>query len=259
MKRARWFFVGSMVACFCIGADVAAQVSPQPTDLPGKPFVLKTNWLVGGDGGWDFIRFDPSYLQLFIAHGANVQVVDVESGAVIANMRSNALILESAFPGSERGGRAADIALDDHGEFGYISDIAAGEVTSFDRRTHRLEHTFRTGANPRAMVFEPSSRLLFVVCGPPLEAAPSADRAKKSSPEIPRRTPSRYRPSQPSESDPSPGTYALLDSDTFNGSNSPEPPLSVITVIDTEAKDVLGNLVIRGRAGFAAGDDDGRV
>jgi hypothetical protein len=69
------------------------------------------------------------------------------------------------------------IALDDREEFGYISDGAGNEVLAFDRRTLKVVARIPSGANPRALVYEPLSGLIFAVCGQVLPA-----RANSSNP-----------------------------------------------------------------------------
>ena len=94
----------------------AAQQTPAFTELSGDPFSVKKRWMVGGDGNWDFIKLDSSYLKLFIAHGKTVQVVDIETGVVDGVVASFS--------------DARAIALDDRGQFGYISDDLANTVNA---------------------------------------------------------------------------------------------------------------------------------
>jgi DNA-binding beta-propeller fold protein YncE len=247
MKMTLRFCLGLLL----VGAGLAAhttpqansQTNPQPTGLPGKPFYFKTTWMVGGQGDWDFIRLDPSYMQLLIAHGPEVQVVDLESGAVVG--RIGELL------------NAADIALDDHGEFGYISDGRASRVLVYDRRTHHREAWLPTGPSPRTMVFEPSTRLLFVVCGPPVQEAAANDNASPQ--QIPRST-ARVQPRQAAGTPtPEPGSFQLPKATAASPHGPEEPRKSVITVIDTARNAVLGSLLVHGRAGFIDSDGDGHV
>jgi len=136
---------------------------PANTELPGKPFFIKQTWNIGGEGNWDYMAFDPAALQLFVAHGPVVQVVDVSAGRVsgmVTGLRN-----------------AHGIALDDNGLFGYISDGPADEIVVFDRRSFQVIARVATGPNPRAVVFDPVTRLVFAICTQPL-----AEEAPKSSP-----------------------------------------------------------------------------
>ena len=139
--------------CLLVCLPLAAQVAPIPmsTDLPGSPFFIKKTWYIGGAGNWDYMTMDPAAQLLYIAHGRNVQVVDVNSGSVVARI--------SGFR------EAHAIALDDTGVYGYVSDGSAGDVDVFDRHTFKIESTIPIYCSPRSLAFEPRSKLVFAVCG----------------------------------------------------------------------------------------------
>jgi len=202
---------GILVLCLLISAGLAAQ-TPQATELPGQPFVIKKTWTIGGEGNWDYLTLDPVALQLYIAHGPVVQVVDVNAGTVageIGGMRD-----------------AHGIALDNNGQYGYVSDGPANAVRVFDRETLEVVASIPTGKNPRAIVFEPASRLVFVVC--PATAEEST---------VPRRA--------------SNGQRIVTSSD----------PLvkSTVTVIDADTQKALADLMLPGKLGFAQTDGKGTV
>jgi hypothetical protein len=155
-----------LALCLLGCAALAAQQPPAATELPGSPFAIKKTWFIGGAGNWDYLTMDAAAQRLYIAHGAQVQVVDVETGqvaGVISGLRE-----------------AHAIALDDAGQFGYVSDGLAGQVKVFDRRTLAVVATISTGPAPRALVYEPQHRLLFAVCANP-SAGTTADEQIKSS------------------------------------------------------------------------------
>jgi DNA-binding beta-propeller fold protein YncE len=146
-----------LAVCLLAGTSLSAQI-PAPTQLPDRPFSVKKTWTIGGVGNWDYLTMDPKASQLFIAHGTVVQVVDVATGALA---------------GQVTGLREAHaIALDDNGEFGYISDGLADDVKVFDRRTFQVVASIPTGPTPRSLALEPQSGLLFVMCAEPVAANP---------------------------------------------------------------------------------------
>ena len=63
--------------CLMASTALSAQRIPAATELPGDPFFIKHTWVIGGEGNWDYMVLDPARLQLFVAHGPIVQVVDV--------------------------------------------------------------------------------------------------------------------------------------------------------------------------------------
>jgi hypothetical protein len=155
-----------LALCLLGCAALPAQQPPAATELLGSPFAIKKTWIIGGVGNWDYLTMDPAAQRLYIAHGAQVQVVDVETGqvaGVISGLRE-----------------AHAIALDDTGQFGYISDGPAGQVKVFDRRTLAVVATISTGPAPRALVYEPQNRLLFAVCANPSARTASDEQIKSS-------------------------------------------------------------------------------
>ena len=144
-----------------------AQLTPVPppsTATPAHPFFITKTWYVGGVGDWDYLTIDPSANQLFIAHGAQVQVVDVESGTVVGVV--------------SRMREAHAIVLDQQGAYGYVSDGPADIVRVFDRRNFQVVASIPTGPSPRSMALDPVSGLLFVVgalqTGGTQQSAPNA-------------------------------------------------------------------------------------
>jgi YVTN family beta-propeller protein len=138
------------VACIAL----PAQQTPAPTELAASPFFIKDTWIIGGAGNWDYLTMDPQSSQLLIAHGPVVQVVDTETGTLAGQVTGLRF--------------AHSIALDDSGEFGYVSDGPANQVSVFDRRTFKIVARIPTGSSPRALVYEPQTKLLFAVSASPL-------------------------------------------------------------------------------------------
>jgi DNA-binding beta-propeller fold protein YncE len=198
----------SLLACviFVACAVLPAQQVPGATQLPDRPYAIKKTWIIGGAGNWDYLTADPTARRLFIAHSTQVQVVDLDTGTLsgqITGLRE-----------------ARDIALDDAGQLGYISDGADNQVKVFDRRSLQVVASIPTGPGPRALVLEPQTRLLFAVC-----TTPTA------------------RPAQ------TPNAPPVRESEIK----------TTITVIDTESRTPLAEILMPGRLGFAQTDGNGQV
>jgi DNA-binding beta-propeller fold protein YncE len=209
---------------FCLlgcAMSLAAQ-SPFPansTSLPSQPFFIKHNWIIGGTGNWDYLTIDPVANRLYIAHGPEVQVVDVQAGNLAGTVKG----LEEAH----------SIALDDTGEFGYVSDGPADEVKVFDRRSYQVVGYIPTGPSPRAIALDAESNLLIAVCaGPnpaPLEQAPQ-------------RRSGRPQP-RPAAQNPS----------------AQQKTRSILSVIDAQTREELAQILVAGRFSFVQGDEKGKV
>jgi DNA-binding beta-propeller fold protein YncE len=202
------------------GAALVAQQAAASTETPSNPFLIKNTWIVGGAGPWDYLTMDPGAERLYIAHGHSMQVVDVKSGTLAGEISGLA--------------EAHDIALDDTGEFGYISDGLAGKVVVFDRRTLQTVASIEGIPSPRALVFEPQTGLLFAVRTDPAPAS--------RTPSVPRTTTHiTPRPAPP----------------------PPPPPrsnvVSSIAVIDTQTRKWVGQILLPETLGFAQADGRGNV
>ena len=139
---------------------------PAISELPSKPFFIKQTWTIGGEGNWDYMAFDDTALQLFVAHGPVVQVVDAGAGRLAGQV----IGLRDAH----------GIALDDNGQFGYISDGPADEIAVFDRRSFQVVARVPTGPNPRAVVFDPATRLVFAICTQPVAEEATRTNARET-------------------------------------------------------------------------------
>ncbi len=200
----------SLAAC----AGLRAQTVPLATDLPGHPFFIRSTWYIGGAGTWDYLTMDPRLDRLYIAHGTTMQVVDVNTGALVRT-------IDGFY-------EARQVVLDDTGQLGYVSDGGQGKVTVFDRQTFRKVAEIDTGANPRSMVYDALTKLLFVV-----RANPPA--------EVPAEQPSRRRPA----------AHEGIPAEVYTESK--------VTIIDTQTNAVIGEISLTGLLGFAVGDENDNV
>jgi len=230
----------AVLAACCAGAlAAAAQELPRATQLPGKPFFIKKTWTIGGEGNWDYLTLDPNAMQLFVAHGTSVQVVDVSAGALagqINGMRD-----------------AHGIALDDSGELGFISDGGANRVRIFDRRSLQVTASAATGPNPRAIVYEPLTKLVFAICSEPITDAVLKRLANDVD-----------EPQQPAHRSTHNANAAASRQPAANASHGnaaqgSTEAVSVVSVIDSSNNKTLGHLLLSGHLGYAITDDRGEV
>ncbi len=209
--------------CLLICLAIRAQEIPRSTELSGDPFFVKKSWFIGGAGNWDYLTMDAASRRLYIAHGREVQVFDPESGSLAGEIRGFQ--------------EAHAIALDDTGEFGYVSDGPANDVKVFNRRTFAVEATIPISCSPRSIAFESRNKLLFATCGAN-SAIPGISLA------------SNRRPATGGANGSRPG---------IGPEQTSNPGTSHVVAIDTETNRVLADMLMAGDYRFVQPDGDGQV
>jgi YVTN family beta-propeller protein len=114
-------------------------------------FRIEKQWNVGGKGGWGPLCLDASTRRLYIPRTDRIMVVDTASGEVSGQVDGMT--------------NARDIALDDSGRYGYVTDVTdgtAGFVRVFERSTLKIVTSIPTGLIPGAIVFDPTTKSVFV-------------------------------------------------------------------------------------------------
>jgi DNA-binding beta-propeller fold protein YncE len=115
-----------------------------------RPLHIQNQWNIGGKGGWGFLAVDPAAHQLFITRSNRVSVLDTTTGKLLGEVEGMSSL--------------RNLALDDSGKFGYATDVTDGTaafVRVFDRSTFKLVASIPTGPVPFAIIFDPSTKLVF--------------------------------------------------------------------------------------------------
>jgi len=121
------------------------------TPTTPRAFHIENQWTVGGKGGWGLLCLDSPAHRLYIPRGNRVMIVDIETGKVSGEVEGLTSVRE--------------IALDDSGKYGYVTDVTdgtAGFVRVFDRSTFKLVTSITTGLIPEAIIFDPATKAIFV-------------------------------------------------------------------------------------------------
>jgi DNA-binding beta-propeller fold protein YncE len=129
---------------------VTTAVQAQQARPPAYHIVRQIS--VPGDGGWDYLAYDPGTHHLFVSHGTEVAVVNPDSGTVAGRIPDTPGVHGIAF--------APDLSR------GYVSDGRDTTVTVFDLHTLAvLQQVHVTGANPEAIMYEPATHRVFTFNG----------------------------------------------------------------------------------------------
>jgi YVTN family beta-propeller protein len=115
------------------------------------PYAVVDKWVIGGQGGWDYLLTDPSMHVVYLTHGPRVEVVDTKTGKAVGAITD--------LKGTH------GIALDAEGKYGYISDGGANAVIVFDRKTYAKVNSIATGTNPDGITFEPVTKTVWAFNG----------------------------------------------------------------------------------------------
>ena len=106
---------------------------------------------VGGEGRWDYLIFDPGAKLLYVSRQTHTQIIDPESGKVVADLKDTAGV--------------HGIALAPDLNRGFTSNGQAGTVTVFDLKTHHPLGTVKAGQNPDSIIYDPASKKVLAFNG----------------------------------------------------------------------------------------------
>ncbi len=106
---------------------------------------------LGGDGSWDYLRFDAQKRRLFIARATRVMVADLDSGK-----------LSGEIPNTNG---VHGVALAPELHRGVTSNGKANAATVFDLETLKPVATVATGEKPDGILWEPFSKAVLTMNG----------------------------------------------------------------------------------------------
>ena len=115
-------------------------------------YQLGHKYVLGGDGGWDYLTFDPTGKRLFISRATRVQVVDTTNGKLLGEI-----------PGTDG---VHGIALAQELGKGFTTDGKDSTVTVFDLKTLKvLERVSIQGQRPDAIAYDAVTQRVFTFDG----------------------------------------------------------------------------------------------
>jgi YVTN family beta-propeller protein len=106
---------------------------------------------IPGTGSWDYLTVDAAGRRLYVSHGTQVEVIDIDSLKVVGNIPKT--------PGVH------GIAIaPEHGK-GFVSDGQSNAVTVFDLKTLKTIAEVPTGQKPDAIIYDPGTARVFAFNG----------------------------------------------------------------------------------------------
>jgi len=106
---------------------------------------------VGGEGFWDYLTVDSEARRLYISHGTHVQVMDIDTYAIVGDIPDTQGV--------------HGIALAPELGRGFTSNGRANTVTIFDLKTLKTVGTVNAGTNPDAIVYDGVTKRVFTMNG----------------------------------------------------------------------------------------------
>ena len=104
-----------------------------------------------GEGGWDYSAADSESRRLYVSHGTEVEVLDLDSQSVVGKI-------------AETNGVHGIAVANDLGK-GFISAGRDNKVVIFDLKTLETTGSAKTGTNPDGILYEPVTHRVFTFNG----------------------------------------------------------------------------------------------
>lgn len=124
-------------------------LSIAPAQSGGHSIIKKIP--IAGTGSWDYLSIDEGARRLYVSHGTQVEVVDIDSLAVVGSIPKT--------PGVHGIAIAAELGR------GFVSDGQANTVTIFDLKTLKAISEVPTGQKPDAIIYDPATSRVFAFNG----------------------------------------------------------------------------------------------
>ncbi|HVS73582.1 MAG TPA: YncE family protein [Phycisphaerae bacterium] len=127
----------------CIVALLAAAgLSARAADVT-TPYKLLKEIPIGGGGGWDYLRAEPSNHRLYVTHGTKVVVIDTQQNKIVGEIDDT--------PGVHGFVAAPDIKR------GFTSNGQENKSSIVDLDTLKTIMKVPTGGNPDSILYDPTS------------------------------------------------------------------------------------------------------
>jgi DNA-binding beta-propeller fold protein YncE len=106
---------------------------------------------IPGQGSWDYLAVDEAARRLYVSHGTQVEVLDVDSGAIVGKI-ANTLGVHG-------------IAIAPEVGQGFVSNGQSSTITIFDLKTLTTMSEVPAGKKPDAIIYDPATQRVFAFNG----------------------------------------------------------------------------------------------
>jgi YVTN family beta-propeller protein len=106
---------------------------------------------IPGQGSWDYLTVDEAARRLYVSHGTQVEVLDLDSGTIVGKI-PNTLGVHGIAIAPDQGR-------------GFVSNGQSSTVTVFDLKTLKPIGEVAVGKKPDAIIFDPATSRVFAFNG----------------------------------------------------------------------------------------------
>jgi len=118
---------------------------------PSNEYAVLKKIPIPGQGSWDYLTVDEAARRLYVSHGTQVEVLDVDSGTIVGKIENT--------PGVH------GIAIARESGHGFVSDGQSSTVTIFDLKTLKTIAEVPAGKKPDGIIYDPATARVFAFNG----------------------------------------------------------------------------------------------
>ena len=136
-------YVGALILALMLAATPSASAA--------DGFAVTRKIPISGEGSWDYLNVDEGARRLYVSHGTQVEVLDVDSGAIVGSVPKTLGV--------------HGIAIAPELGRGFVSNGQSSTVTIFDLKTLKPIADVPTGKKPDAIIYDPATSRVFAFNG----------------------------------------------------------------------------------------------
>ena len=136
---------------FCLATILTLSCGLFASDAPSGGYSVIKKIPIAGTGSWDYLTIDEAARRLYVSHGTQVEVLDIDSLQVVGRLPNTAGV--------------HGVALAPELGRGFTSNGQAATVTIFDLKTLKPIADVPTGKKPDAIIFDPATSRVFAFNG----------------------------------------------------------------------------------------------
>ena len=140
-----------LMRVFVVAATVTLTCASIAAPAPSASYSVVKKIPIPGQGSWDYLTVDDSARRLYVSHGTQVEVLDIDSGAVVGNIPKTLGV--------------HGIAIAPEFGRGFVSNGQTSTVTIFDLKTLKPIAEVPTGQKPDAIIYDPATKRAFAFNG----------------------------------------------------------------------------------------------